>query len=115
MKNVSAPSKPSQKIKAPDFYLSSSDFSSDSEDDRGEGLDSDSEEKELSVDSLNFINPELMPTSIQFADKQANIILEESGDGFINQYVNGRAYSNHPQSIASPGKNDLGFLMGNFG
>ncbi len=42
------------------------------------------------------MNPELMPTSLQFADKQANIILEESGDGFINQYVNGRAYSNRP-------------------
>lgn len=95
-KNISAPSQPSQKIRAPEFYLSSSDFSSDSEEDDEVNLASDSEEKELSVDSLNFVNHELMPTSLQFADKQANIILEESGDGFISQYIGGGVYSNRP-------------------
>jgi hypothetical protein len=68
-KNISAPNKPSLKIRAPEFYLSSSDFSSDSEEDDDINLASDSEEKELSVDSLNFINHDLMPTSMQFADK----------------------------------------------
>ena len=68
-KNISAPNQPSLKIRAPEFYLSSSDFSSDSEEDDEINLASDSEEKELSVDSLNFINHDLMPTSMQFADK----------------------------------------------
>ena len=74
-KNISAPSQPSQKFRAPEFYLSSSDFSSDSEDDDEVNVASDSEEREISYDSMNFTSHDLMPTSMQFADKSANIIL----------------------------------------
>jgi hypothetical protein len=52
-------------VKVPDYYLSSSDFSSDSEDEGEEVVSAvESDDKNLSVDSLNFMNPELMPTSL---------------------------------------------------
>ena len=65
-KNISAPSQPPIKIKAPEFYLSSSDFSLGSEDDE-EFEGSESEDKsEISVQTMRINQP---TTSIHFADK----------------------------------------------